>query len=93
MTKENKKLLTGVLIGIGVLMFIQSSRTAPLAPQYQNIPPQPSRTNKEAWFRWAKQVMDLYNQSRSLWQPGGPFYNGPSASEILDGFQWATRGF
>ena len=96
MTEKDKNNLL-IALGIGAGVHLLTRQTQPPSqsslPAYQGLPPEPPRTRAAEWYRWAKNVMDLYGRAKGLWKPGGPFYNGPSAEEILSGFSWATRGF
>jgi hypothetical protein len=83
---KKKNTTTGLIIAAGVaaLLYFLLNRNQPRInpPQFQNIPPRPS-TKGEAFNQWVMSIIALYGQSKSLFEPGGPFYKIPT-KDIYD---------
>ena len=83
MKKGTTGLIVGLLVGVGLYLLL--NRRAPASrvpPQYQNTPPRPAGKG-EAFGQWVQAMIELYGQSKELFQPGGPFYRIPT-KDIYD---------
>lgn len=71
---------------IAIYMLMNSNRQNQVqnwAPQFQRtLPPPPAQVNSAQWAQWAQIVLNTYGNIAALWQPGGPFYKGPSQEEL-----------
>ncbi len=83
---KKKNTTTGLIIagivGIGLYFLLSRSQPRTAPQQFQNIPPRPS-TKGEAFNQWVMAIIDLYGTSKSLFEPGGPFYKIPT-KDIYD---------
>lgn len=72
---KNKNIL--IVLGIGaVAYFLLKKRTSTQRPayvpqQYYQAPPR----GTAAFQNWANTLLQVYGQSKWLFEPGGPFYN------------------
>ncbi len=76
-----------LLLGLAALLIL--SRRQPQHYQnYPTVPPAPPRSNGQAWADWARNIIQIYGNVASLWQPGGPFYqvNQTDVQQILQGW-------
>ena len=85
--KKDTLLILG-LAGIGAYLFLQNQRQYQnppqnWAPQYQQAIPAPPPPSTPEWQNWARFVLETYGNVIQLWQPGGPFYKGPSQEELM----------
>jgi len=84
MKKSNKTTGLLVALGVGIALYLLLNRNKPnVNPrQFQNIPPRPS-TKGEAFNQWVKAMINLYGNTKELFEPGGPFYKIPK-KDIYD---------
>lgn len=98
---DNKTI--GIAIGAVALYMLLNKRNSNQAPpqqyvpQYSYVPPQPPRSNAQAWSQWVQAIVGTYGTVAQLWQPGGPFYNQPvtqqQAQQIATNFAQGVSFF
>lgn len=82
--KKNKTtglILAGV-VAIGLYFLLNRNQPRVNPKQFQNIPPRPS-TKGEAFNQWVMAIINLYGNTKTLFEPGGPFYKIPT-KDIYD---------
>lgn len=59
-------------------------------PNFPTVPPPPSTPQQIA--DWAAAITSTFGNVASLWQPGGPFYQNPSAPPPPPEVNWELYG-
>lgn len=75
-------LIVALLVGVGMYLLLNRNKPNVTPPQFQELPPRPN-TKGEAFNQWVAAVIDLYGNSKKLFEPGGPFYRIPT-KDIYD---------
>ena len=75
-------LIVALLVGVGMYLVLNRNRPMVNPQPFRQVPPRPN-TKGEAFNQWVMAMIDLYGQSKELFQPGGPFYKIPT-KDIYD---------
>lgn len=71
---KSKNILIALGLGVAAYLLLKpktTQRPAYIPREYQNAPPRGSA----AFQNWATTILQVYGQSKWLFEPGGPFYN------------------
>lgn len=71
-----------IALGIGVVAYLllkpkTTQRPTTIPREYYNAPPR----GTQAFQNWANTLLQVYGQSKWLFEPGGPFYNNKLFNE------------
>lgn len=79
---KSTALIVALLVGGGLYLLLNRNRPMVNPQQFRQVPPRPN-TKGEAFNQWVMAIIDLYGQSKELFEPGGPFYRIPT-KDIYD---------
>lgn len=71
---KNKNILIAAALGVAAYLLLRkrtTQRPAYVPQQYYQAPPR----GTAAFQNWANTILQVYGQSKWLFEPGGPFYN------------------
>ncbi len=77
---KNKGILIALGVGVAAYLIFKpkiAQRPAVVPQQYYNAPPR----GTIAFQNWANTILQVYGQSKWLFEPGGPFYNNKLLNE------------
>lgn len=77
---KSKNILIAAGLGLVAYLLLKpktTQRPATIPREYQTAPPRASA----AFQNWATTILQVYGQSKWLFEPGGPFYNNKIMNE------------
>lgn len=75
-----KKQQSALLIAAGIFFLLRGF--LPRRSNYVPPPPAPTQPNYYDLFKnWAITILEVFGDVKSLWEPGGPFYNKSKAEQ------------